>query len=716
MPPKKRTRDDSKVAAAAKIPKVDTPPPLGPSCLDSTYTIDDTWISASQTRNYLMKDPLLDYLQRYPGSISAKNKAYNLKISQALSGRSNDTFTDFIMAKGLEFEAHLLGYLRHKFSDGIIVDIGGGLSRGKSIDKVRETLAAMNKGVPIIYSGVLHDTEHKTYGVADLIVRSDWLKELVKKSPISAADERISAPRLTDVHDPSKPPAYHYRIVDIKFSTLYLRSDGKHLLAAGSQPAFKAQLWVYTQALAKLQGYDPTEAYLLGRKWKFTKMHQTFKGKNCLDVLGTIAYATDDKETVVQTLKALEWNRVVREKGDTWKISDELPLARPELYPNMSFSRDHPWHGIKDMIADEIKEITDLWQCGPRNREVAHKNGVMRWTDPRCTAELLDVRGEVARSILNKILAINRQPEVHETHLSESGVATLLDENGDKIDLVRPQYLAPYNDTIGWQVQNGLEFFVDFETSNDVLTDFSKLPYVESSSMIFMIGVGHYRHYISEDGERSKRWVFKVFTIDLFAKREEERICSEFSAYIREESKLERCLNPLIFHWASAEKCHWKSAVERHGGMDKAIDRGWIFTEELIAELDAPPRGDNFQPRWCDMLKVFKTEPIVVKGCLGFSLKEVAKALHSHHLIETTWDSVSSCGDGVGAMLGAYRASQDAKMMGITMRESVFMREIVRYNEVDTRTLAEIVEFLRNNHIERVVADDSTEEIRIEDL
>ena len=37
------------------------------------------------------------------------------------------------MAKGLEFEAHLLGYLRHKFSDGIIVDIGGGLSRGKPI-------------------------------------------------------------------------------------------------------------------------------------------------------------------------------------------------------------------------------------------------------------------------------------------------------------------------------------------------------------------------------------------------------------------------------------------------------------------------------------------------------------------------------------------------------------------------------------------------------
>ena len=73
---------------------------------------------------------------------------------------------------------------------------------------------------------------------------------------------------------------------------------------------------------------------------------------------------------------------------------------------------------------------------------------------------------------------MNRQPEVHETHLSESGVAILLDENGDKIDLVRPQYLAPYNDTIGWMPSGGLEFFVDFETSNDVLTDFSKLPYV----------------------------------------------------------------------------------------------------------------------------------------------------------------------------------------------------------------------------------------------
>ena len=61
-------------------------------------------------------------------------------------------------------------------------------------------------------------------------------------------------------------------------------------------------------------------------------MHQTFKGKNCLDVLGTIAYATDDKETVVQTLKALEWNRDVREKGDMEDLG-QLPLARPEVVP-----------------------------------------------------------------------------------------------------------------------------------------------------------------------------------------------------------------------------------------------------------------------------------------------------------------------------------------------------------------------------------------------
>ena len=68
-----------------------------------------------------------------------------------------------------------------------------------------------------------------------------------------------------------------------------------------------------------------------------------------------------------------------------------------------------------------------------------------------------------------------------------------------------------------------MEFYVDFETVNDLADDFSRIPQRGGQPLIFMIGCGH-----AEDGE----WVFASFTANSLTEPEEARIIDEWLAYM----------------------------------------------------------------------------------------------------------------------------------------------------------------------------------------
>src|SRR5256886_17619165 len=57
----------------------------------------------------------------------------------------------------------------------------------------------------------------------------------------------------------------HYRIVDVKFSTLHLLKDGG--LGAGSLGVM-TQAWIYNEALGRIQGFTPPASYVAGRAWR----------------------------------------------------------------------------------------------------------------------------------------------------------------------------------------------------------------------------------------------------------------------------------------------------------------------------------------------------------------------------------------------------------------------------------------------------------------
>lgn len=585
------------------------------------------WVSASRTRNHAQDDPLLDWLD-----VHGETKGF--QRDQDLPGYDERTdFSLFIMRKGAEFEA---AAVQHISSLVPVVRISSDPSGIRDLKLAEETFAAMAEGAPLIHQGVLWDAESRTYGAPDLLVRSDILAQLWSKT-LTPDEASVPAPALNG--------PWHYRVVDLKFTTLDLDA-GEGPKDSGSAWAYKLQVFIYNRSVGRLQGMTPGQSYLLGRGWKQTVKGETLRSESCMDRLGPVPqdYASKSKGSLAAAVdEATGWIRKVRKKGAAWDVVPEPSV--PELRPNMGNTSDQPWHAAKQRIGRELEDLTMLWQVGVGKRRDANRRGIYRWTDPACTAQSVGVNGNATAPILDALLDTNRSTEG---------------------PLVRPARVAAAEPV--WREVPPLEFYVDFETVTDLGDDFSRIPIRGGQPMIFMIGCGHV-----EQGQ----WKFSCFTADSLTSDAEARIIEDWLSHMAEVRRRTGAFmeEPRCFHWSHAEtsslETAYNSAVARHP------DRSWL------------------RPNWFDLLKhVIKAEPVVVKGAFGFGLKSIANAMNSHGLISTRWEA--GVADGLGAMVGAWWCAREAGNLGVSLAEIPLMKEIANYNEIDCKVMMEIVEYLRS--------------------
>ena len=613
------------------------------------------WVSAGRTRNWIMDDPLIDWLRLY-----GESKGYK-PAKETKNYDSDLDFLDFILEQGNEFEAGILRVLQGMHETVTVAEDRNDIL---NLKKAEETFAAMARGAPIIYQAVLWDAEHLTYGSPDFLVRSDILRALFPDDrDITESEASIPAPALPK-------SSWHYRVVDTKFTTLRLNAAGTELSNEGSQEAYKGQLYIYNRMLGRLQELEPPVSYVLGRGWQIGAGSKATRGSNALQRLGVVPQDGNVANRVPiadEVRDALEWIRRVRMEGAGW---DLLPTPTvPELYPNMGNSDDGDmmttgapselepgfegeeseidWELVKKWLADELKELTQLYYVGVPKRKAAHNNGIYRWDDPRVTVDALTVSGRTIKPRLERILAVN----------ADGGPAVL----PARVEASRNE----------WYDTPKVEFYVDFEYCNDLNDDFTQLPEKGGKPIIFMIGCGHV-----ENGE----WQFHQFTTDRLTEKEEIGVIREWvdhMASVRVHLNPDNA-QPRVFHWSPAEVTNlenaYNSARVRHG-----------------EDADWPTLG------WYDFLtKVIREEPVTVQGALGFGLKAIAKAMHSHGFIETDWPDNQV--DGLGAMVGAWRCDARAQQHGISIREVPLMDDIARYNEVDCKVMMEIMRHLRAKH------------------
>jgi len=684
------------------------------TCKTSNLIDWNKWVSATKTRNYVIEDPLIDWLEFHgnhhmvletddqeesdflgfqPGDLQTplfgampeQSHRANYDVGDQFESdfRNSRLFTDFLKENGTKFEKYAMKELFNRFPDDIL-NVANQY-QARSFRKYEETVEAMNKGIPIIYHGVLHNHKNRTYGMPDLIVRSDWLNKVFNDPIISETSEKESARSLRLTKDPGlgnpgTRESWHYRIVDIKFTTLALRADGKHMLKNNSVEAMKAQLYIYNMALSAIQGYNSPKAYIIGRKWQYRKCGVIHSGNNWFDKAGHVNFKNTDRHIRKKTRDALVWIHKVRRHGHEFTLK---PPSCPELYPNMCNGLDGPWRRVKKKIADEIHEITSLWNCGPKNRRAAHARGILGWDNPKCCSEHLGITGDRVISTLQQIIDVNQNSKINyllnthkekETTFDKEDLENIREVIRNDTEIIIPHKiecntLRKWHGTKNLYKNKKILFFIDFETITDLTLDESL-----GSSFIFMIGVG-YRNISSQE------WTYQCFYTNELTEVEELRIFKEFHKFVHGfATKGKKTTYPDLIHWSHAEKTFYNAAWGRHG--DLILSAGYQKMET-----------------WCDMLKVFRNEPITIRGALNFSLKSVAKAFYEHGLIKTTWDADSDVCDGMSAMIQAHRAYKSAAHNNITnIMLLPIMRDIKHYNEIDCKVLYDILTYLVKHH------------------
>ncbi len=539
-------------------------------------------VSATSLYNYMLKDSLVDYLKATKSTKSTKpiNKPINTtpiltNVSQ-LPEDSPKSLTEFLFKRGVSFEDEIITLINT--SRIPVVSVSSYIDK-KSLMKTKEL---MKEGVPLIHSAPVKNNLNKTVGIIDLLIRSDYLNTLTGTQVLNDEEQFTPSPLL------DKP--YHYVVLDIKFSTIPLRADGIHILNSMSYPAYKAQCLIYTDAIGLIQGYTAPYAFIVGRRWNYTKNGINHNSNSFLSRVGRISYNTVDSEYKETTKKAVEWVKDVRKNAKKWSLTSPL---REELYPNMSADSGE-WNYAKQELANEIGEMTSIWNVGVKNRNAAIKKGITSWRDDKCTAKSMDIHGTRA-PVIDAILNINRQTE----------------------DLIRP---AKIQSNLGDWRDGKNEVYVDFETFSDIFSE------ERNTDMIFMIGVGWFKN-----GE----WNYSSFICKSANYTEELRIITEFVNFVSEMNF------PRLVYW-SAEDRFWKAALNRQC--------------QHLLEPNTMEKIKTINSSWFDLLKLFQTEPIVINGCFNYRLKSVAAAMRKHKMITVCMES--DCNNGMTAMLDAWKVYQ----------------------------------------------------------
>jgi len=494
--------------------------------------IGNDWIAASKTRNTAVDDPCLDYYEMYniydinskpikKQRISEKS-LQNSKVTKKVEPIESDNFMEYILKKGIQFEEEIVSKLQNKYGDNFIKICNSYEAIYKQ--KCEETIDAMKKGIPIIYQGIvqnptkmLQDGDERTFGAVDLLVRSDWVNKIVNKSIMTASEIANPAPNLgTD---------YHYRVIDIKWTKLHFNVNFKTLRNNLNVKPFKTQLSVYNYALGYMQGYTPNCAYILGNGWMYEKTRRgnrtITKSANPFDRLGQVDFTEFDQHYNEKASEAIIWYRKLQNQTNF----THNPPNRPELYPNMNNSHDGKFHHVKEQIAEKYSEITQIWNCGIKEREKAFDRGVTSWKDQKFNTNLIGLRPGKKQKVIDTIVAVNR----------------------DGTELIYPKQLPQkYN----WQEKDIVKIYVDFETIQENMTEIQL-----GGDFIFMIGVLF---------KKNDEVIYKCFCANELSLKSERVVIDNFFDLVSEISNEKE---NILFHWGHHENNVLKNAIKRHGNI-----------------------------------------------------------------------------------------------------------------------------------------------------
>ena len=595
------------------------------------YKIDDTWISASKTRNYLLDDPLMDYLEYNriyePDDIiepvSKKRKYSEQKLEK-------NTFLNTILSNGIDFEIDIISKLKKKYPNDLITILDLNNNDKYLKEKIRDpiyfkiTIEMIKKGIPIIYQGVLHDPINKVYGLPDLIIRGDYINKIFE------AEIDVYTEKIKSIDN------YPYYIIDIKNSNIHLSAKSDTILNYTNCKPYKGQIAIYHKILSEIQEYDTRRAFILPSKWTRKVKDNTFQCANPFDRLGIIDFDTNDNIYFNLVNEAINWLKLVRDPNNKLNCYEPNNI---NMYPNMTNQLDGKCKRMKKYLSDKNNEITNVWMCGVKNRKNAIENGITKWSDPNLNSCVLGINGKNSKT-LDLILDINRSNTIN----------------------IYPEKIK--SELNGWRDRNKLAFYIDFETLNSTVFEPREISELEinnpnANDLIFLIGIGY---------SFNNEWNYKYFLAEDLTDNIQISIINNMKNYIKEISELYNTLEPNLYHWSNFEPMIFNKLCNKY-------------------KIEQPYYN------WSDILKMFHEEPIVIKGALNFSLKNIGKALYDLKYITTIWDDSLNVKNGLDAMFQAYYIYKNKDNLNFNKE----IEPIIKYNDVDCKIMWDILNALNKN-------------------
>ena len=486
-------------------------------------------------RNHILKDPIIDWLNI--------NESLNTNYK-----RDNNTFyKDFILKEWGEYKLNFLKTLKQKANKNIPIN-----------SSVEQTHEMINKKEPLILGA------HLLY--KDMIVYCDIVIDINLFVSIFPKIKNYPLHRIKN----------KYILINLSYSTLNLKNDLKECLNEGVLPYKKCVLYGFSKCIEPFLDYHP-HSFIIGKEYYYRKTK--------LPNDEFISHVNYDENIIHKFNKAYRWICLLREKWNTLYI-EEKP-SHKELYPNMN-TKESEWENEKLKIANQIKEITLVWNITYDERCNLHEKNIYCWDDPKLLTELKESK---KKTIQEQMIHMNKNDEI--------------------LIYPRKNISTPLREVLQEKETSNIFFDVESFLTIDEKVDFFNQKEEKFTNPILAILGFFYKDRFHE------------FTIQKYNIEQEEIIVQRFVNELWKIFKNYGRIN--IFHWGHAE-CKYMEYIHK-------IYPNISFPEYILV----------------DLLDHFRLEPIIVQGVFQFGLKSIGKALYNNGLIETTWDNNND--NGLEAMI-----------------------------------------------------------------
>jgi hypothetical protein len=278
-----------------------------------------TSISVTSIKNWILQDPLIDYLNLHGDHIEKDVFEFE-----------ECNFSTFIMNKGNEYEKNIYEYIIEKANK-----LNYSLKNIGRDNFYNETKQAFKDNTDIILQPFIKNWDTGVFGFPDILIKKQIINDFFEYNV-----------ELEGNHN-------DYICIDVKYSSCNEKNGMFHI--ENNYHIFIAcQVMLYGQIINKNRKQNIKYGFILPK-----------------DSFKLLAIEINNKERCELCDMALNWYQYVK----TNKEDFDLGVCKPnmvELMPNMNNTMDFPWRSYKTKLAHQYKELSLISGFGNRLRTIFH--------------------------------------------------------------------------------------------------------------------------------------------------------------------------------------------------------------------------------------------------------------------------------------------------------------------------------------------------------